>query len=56
MHQGMGRQLLRAAEDWGRKHGAEFALLEFLTVNARAAAFYQRSGYQSVATTAIKRL
>jgi len=54
---GVGAQLLRAAEDWGRALGAEFASLEYLASNTRAAAFYQqRMGYRAVSITAIKRL
>lgn len=55
--QGIGARLLRAAEEWGRGHGAEFASLEYLSANARAGAFYQqRMGYRIASITAIKRL
>lgn len=55
--QGIGSRLLRAAEDWGRRLGAEFGLLEYHTANARASLFYQeRMGYRPAAVTAIKRL
>lgn len=55
--QGIGAQLLRAAEDWGRRQSAEFASLEYLAVNTRAGAFYQqRMGYRVASITAIKRL
>ncbi|MEO8482783.1 MAG: GNAT family N-acetyltransferase [Acidobacteriota bacterium] len=54
---GVGAQLLRAAEDWGRAHGATFASLEYLAANARASDFYQRRmGYHAAAITAIKKL
>jgi len=54
---GIGAQLLRAAEGWGRAKGAEFASLEYLAANTRAADFYQqRMGYRVVSITAIKRL
>ena len=54
---GIGAQLLRAAEDWGRSLGAEFASLEYLTANTRAGVFYQQHmGYHAVSITAIKRL
>src|SRR5262249_30757606 len=54
---GVGQQLLRAAEDWGREHGAELASLEYLTANTRAASFYQqRMGYRPAAVLAVKRL
>ena len=55
--QGIGGQLLRAAEEWGRRHGAEFALLEYLALNTRAGRFYQqRMGYSVASITAIKRM
>ena len=55
--QGIGGRLLRAAEDWGRRRGAEFALLEYHTANTRAGLFYQeRMGYRPASITAIKRL
>jgi GNAT superfamily N-acetyltransferase len=55
--QGIGGQLLRAAEDWGRRQGAELASLEYNSANTRAAVFYQqRMGYRVATITAIKRL
>jgi ribosomal protein S18 acetylase RimI-like enzyme len=55
--QGAGRQLLAAAEEWGRHHGADFASLEYLVANTRAGRFYQdRMGYSAAATIAIKPL
>lgn len=53
---GIGTQLLERAEEWGRERGAHLASLEHLASNTRAAAFYQRMGYQVAAMTAIKRL
>ncbi len=53
---GIGAQLVRAAEDWGRARGAALASLEYLAANARAAAFYRDIGYAPGAVTAIKRL
>lgn len=53
---GIGGQLLRAAEDWGRQRGAEFALLEYHAANARAGAFYRRMNYRLASITAIRRL
>jgi len=53
---GIGRRLLRAAEEWGTRHGAALASLEYLANNARAAAFYQSGGYHVASVTAIKRL
>jgi ribosomal protein S18 acetylase RimI-like enzyme len=56
-NQGIGGRLLRAAEDWGRQHGAEFASLEYHAANVRAIVFYeQRMGYRAASVTAIKRL
>ena len=55
--QGIGERLLREAEAWGRQHGADLALLEFLAANTRAGLFYQRRmGYRVVAQAAIKPL
>ena len=54
---GIGRQLLQAAEDWGREHGADLASLEYLSANTRAGSFYeQRMGYRVAAILAVKRL
>ena len=54
---GIGERLLRAAEDWGRRHGAEFAYLEYHADNPRAGEFYQRRmGYRVAALAAIRRL
>lgn len=56
-NQGFGGQLLRAAEDWGRRQGAAFASLEYHAANTRASSFYQqRMGYRLASITAIKRL
>lgn len=55
--QGIGRELLKAGEDWGRARGAQFASLEFETNNTRAGHFYQHHmGYSVASLTAIKRL
>jgi ribosomal protein S18 acetylase RimI-like enzyme len=54
---GIGRELLIAAEEWGRQQGASYGLLEFHPANTRAAEFYQqRMGYRPSSTTVIKRL
>ena len=56
-NQGIGRQLLRAAEVWGRRQGAEFVSLEYHVANTRAGLLYQRHmGYCVASITAIKRL
>lgn len=54
---GIGGRLLRAAEDWGRRNGADFAYLEYHADNSRAGEFYQRRmGYRVAALAAIRRL
>jgi ribosomal protein S18 acetylase RimI-like enzyme len=56
-NQGIGGQLLRAAEDWWRSRGAEFASLEYHVANTRASVFYRRRmGYTVASITSIKRL
>lgn len=56
-NQGIGGKLLQAAEEWGREHGAEFAILEYHPANTGAGTFYQRHmGYRLSSLTAIKRL
>lgn len=56
-NQGIGGRLLEAAEDWGRRQGAEFASLEYLAANTLASVFYERRmGYHVAAMIAIKRL
>jgi len=56
-NQGIGGRLLRAAEDWGQRVGAEFASLEYLAANERASLFYQKNmGYRVVSSIAVKRL
>ena len=54
--QGIGGQLLQAGEDWGCRQGAEFASLDYLANNTRAANFYRRMGYGTAAIKAVKRL
>jgi GNAT superfamily N-acetyltransferase len=55
-NRGIGRQLLRAAEDWGREQGAEFAALEYHAANTSAGAFYQHMHYRLASITTIRRL
>ncbi len=56
-NQGIGGRLLRAAEDWGHRLGAEFASLEYHIANTLAGAFYlERMGYRIASMTAIRRL
>jgi lactoylglutathione lyase len=55
--QGIGGRLLRAAEEWGRSKGAQFASLEYHTANTRASSFYQqRMDYRPASIIGIKRL
>lgn len=55
--QGIGGRLLRAAEEWGRRQGAQFASLEYHTGNARASSFYQQHmDYRPASITGIRRL
>ena len=57
LNRGIGRQLMAAAEDWGRQHGAGFAFLDYHVSNGTAARFYRRvMGYRAAHITAIKRL
>ena len=51
---GIGKLLLEAVERWGSEHGASFVSLEYNTKNPRAAAFYQRMGYQPASVFTIK--
>jgi ribosomal protein S18 acetylase RimI-like enzyme len=54
---GVGEQLLSAAEEWGRENSAEYAMLEYLAGNERAASFYHdRMGYSVASVIAAKRL
>jgi ribosomal protein S18 acetylase RimI-like enzyme len=56
-NQGIGTQLLRTAETWGRRRGAELASLEYHAANMRAGLFYRRQmGYRVASITAVKRL
>jgi ribosomal protein S18 acetylase RimI-like enzyme len=56
-NQGIGGLLLRAAEEWGRRKGAEFASLEYHAANTPASLFYKRRmGYSVASITVIKRL
>src|SRR5262249_35066706 len=56
-NQGIGGVLLRAAEDWGRRHGEKFAYLEYHAANTSASRFYQQRMCHYVASiTAIKPL
>ena len=56
-NQGVGARLILAAEEWGRRQGAEFAVLEYHVANFVADCFYRwRLGYRAVSITAVKRL
>jgi GNAT superfamily N-acetyltransferase len=54
--QGVAGRLLQAAEDWGRRHGAEFGLLEYHTANTRAGKFYRQMRYRLASITVLKLL
>ena len=53
---GIGEELIRAAEEWGRGAGAEYASLEHLSTNGRAAALYERLGYREASIVRVKPL
>lgn len=53
---GVGEQLMRVAEEWAATQGAEFMVLEYHTGNIRAGEFYQRLGYRSASTVAVKQI
>jgi ribosomal protein S18 acetylase RimI-like enzyme len=56
-NQGIGGRLLREAEDWGHRLGAEFASLDYHAANTQVSSFYhERMGYRLASITAIKRL
>jgi len=56
-NQGLGAQLLRAAENWGRERGAHCAVLEYHAANVRAGVFYQQKmGYRITSITVTRRL
>ena len=56
-NQGIGRQLMLAAEAWGRAQGAQFASLEYHSHNNLASSFYHDVvGYKPAAIIAIKAL
>ncbi|MCW3819177.1 GNAT family N-acetyltransferase [Micromonospora sp. DR5-3] len=46
--QGIGRSLVRAAEELGRRHGADHMSLDVDVDDARAIAFYEALGYTVV--------
>ena len=46
---GAGVRLLKAAEAWGRAHGAAF--MQMISPNPRVDTFYERMGYAPVERT-----
>lgn len=44
--QGIGRLLLRHAEDWARHHGFREVVLDVFATKTGAIAFYERCGYR----------
>jgi ribosomal protein S18 acetylase RimI-like enzyme len=53
---GVGRALLRAAEDWGRANGLTRLTLAVFTDNRRAKDFYERQGWRPELETWYKEL
>jgi len=47
--QGLGRSLLSAMIDWGRRHGVQRIFLEVREGNAPAIALYRSSGFRQIA-------
>jgi GNAT superfamily N-acetyltransferase len=54
--QGVGKTLIKAAEDWARTSGYTMVQLHVLTDNARARTVYERLGYSAEWLKYIKRL
>jgi GNAT superfamily N-acetyltransferase len=52
---GVGRELMTAAENWGRERGCRFVVLSSNTARAPAHAFYAELGYRVSATSLILR-
>jgi ribosomal protein S18 acetylase RimI-like enzyme len=50
---GLGTELMRAAEDWGRAHGAPKLQLMVRSTNASVMAFYERLGYSNQHTAVL---
>src|SRR5690242_4565962 len=56
-NRGVGRRLMAAAGDWGRRHGASVASLDYHVSNGTAAEFYRRvMGDRAAHIVAIKGL
>lgn len=53
---GIGSRLLEAAESWARRGGAEALVLDALTANGRALAFYEKAGFAAFGTVMEKPL
>ena len=53
---GVGRALLKAAEDWGRANGLSKLTLAVFTDNRHAKAFYERQGWRPELETWYKEL
>lgn len=51
---GIGEQLMLAAEEWARNQSARFVLLDANARNARAIVFYQRAGYRPASTALLR--
>lgn len=46
--QGIGEQLMQAAEDWAREHDCESIYLRSNTIRTKAHEFYKRIGYEII--------
>jgi GNAT superfamily N-acetyltransferase len=49
--QGVGRFLLEAAEDYGRRHGCTISRMTVISVRAELIAYYERRGYHRTGAT-----
>jgi GNAT superfamily N-acetyltransferase len=49
--QGVGKFLLRAAEDYGRRYGCEVSKMTVISVRTELIAYYERQGYQQTGQT-----
>ncbi|WP_210516927.1 GNAT family N-acetyltransferase [Hymenobacter terricola] len=48
---GVGKFLLRAAEDYGRQHGCTISKMTVISVRAELIAYYERQGYRQTGAT-----
>ena len=55
-HQGVGRALLAASEEWARQRGSEEMELDHWIFDGGPAAFYARAGYRTISEMRVKEL